>query len=138
MGWAILKRHLRVWCPDLNECPKNMRCMERFADSKQGPEPGQDLLVVAASNNLSDCLLADEMMRRAQGADGVVVVRPLRRIERVLDLGLIASRILQPPDPPCHVALVITAIPVRDQQVAVRVEGDVAGAEVRVGTAQQR
>src|SRR5262249_36679726 len=58
---------------------------------------------------------------------------PFGRVELVRDGRLVRTGVLDSPDAAGQVALVITAVPVADNQVAVRVENDVAGAEMRIG-----
>src|SRR5690348_8030472 len=78
------------------------------------------------------------MIRRSEAAQYISIFGPFRAIKRMLDHRLIRASVLQPPDAPRHVALVVATVPVRDEQIALRVERDVAWAEVRVGAAQQR
>src|SRR5438552_18891328 len=78
------------------------------------------------------------MIRRTESTERIIIVLPLRRIELVLDDQPILADVLQAPDAAGHVAFVVAAVPVGDQQAAIDVEMDVAGAEVRVGAGDQR
>src|ERR1022692_2347262 len=78
------------------------------------------------------------MMRRPQRTDRIIIILPLRRIELVLDDRGVFADVLQAPDAAGHVAFVVAAVPVGDEQAAIDVEMDVARAEVRVGAGDQR
>ena len=78
------------------------------------------------------------MIRRPERLDRIIIVLPLRRIELVLDDGPILADVLQTPDAAGHVAFVVAAVPVGDEQAAIDIEMDVARAEVRVGAGDQR
>src|SRR5262245_34673384 len=84
------------------------------------------------------CLFANQMIRRPERTDRVIVILPLRRIQFVLHHRRILADILQPPDPTRHIAFIVAAVPVGDQQTAVLIEDDVAGAEVRVLAPDER
>ena len=56
----------------------------------------------------------------------------------MLDDRAILADVLQTPDAAGQVAFVVAAVPVADEQAAVDVEMDVAGAEVRVGAGDER
>src|SRR5262249_26158647 len=101
-------------------------------------EAGYRLRALPAFDQYLRRLRANQVVRRAERADRVLVLRPLGRVEAVRDLRPVLADILQPPDAAGHVALVVAAVPVGHEQVAVGVEQDVTGAEVRIGAAQQR
>src|SRR5262249_32004686 len=63
---------------------------------------------------------------------------PLRRIQFVFHFHLVLAGILQPPDSAGLFAFVVPAIPVSYEHVAVRIEDDMAGAEMRISAGEER
>src|SRR5262245_48476535 len=72
---------------------------------------------VAAGDQFVGRLFTDQVVGRAERGDGVVGVFPFRGVELVRDDGLVASGVLDAPDPAGQVTLVVPAVPVANQQV---------------------